>query len=191
VLQKVFNRRIPFLKFFLKKELFWVPFLGLAWWSLDFPFLKRSASTESDLETIKKAAMKFKARPVSVMNFVEGTRFTAAKHQRQRSPYAHLLKPKPGGMTFLLSNMKDQIESILDVTIAYSGGTPTFWGFLCGKTREVRVRVREIRVEPWMTGDFGKDKAFRRRFMGWQKKLWEEKDRELEALLESPSRWSP
>ena len=30
VLQRTFNRRIPFIKFFLKKELIWVPLLGLA-----------------------------------------------------------------------------------------------------------------------------------------------------------------
>ncbi len=41
VLQRVFNGQIPFLKFFLKKELIWVPFLGLAWWALDFPFMRR------------------------------------------------------------------------------------------------------------------------------------------------------
>jgi 1-acyl-sn-glycerol-3-phosphate acyltransferase len=41
VLQGVFNRRIPFLKFFLKKQLIWVPVLGFAWWALDFPFMQR------------------------------------------------------------------------------------------------------------------------------------------------------
>lgn len=35
------NRRTPFFKFFLKKELIWVPLLGLAWWGLDYPFMKR------------------------------------------------------------------------------------------------------------------------------------------------------
>jgi len=191
VLQHVFNRRIPFLKFFLKKELFWVPLLGLAWWALDYPFLKRSASTEQDLEAIRRAAEKFKVRPVSVMNFVEGTRFTDAKRDRQRSPYTHLLKPKPGGMTFILASMKEELQSILDVTIAYSGGTPTFWQFLCGRTRQVRVRVREIPVEDWMAGDFGKDKAFRRRFMAWQKGLWEEKDGEMASLHGVPSPLDP
>ena len=41
VLQKVLNRRIPFLRFFLKSQLIWVPLLGLAWWALDYPFVKR------------------------------------------------------------------------------------------------------------------------------------------------------
>jgi 1-acyl-sn-glycerol-3-phosphate acyltransferase len=88
VLQKVLNRRIPMLKFFLKKELIWVPFLGLAWWALDFPFMKRYSKKflaanphlkGKDLDRTKKACEKFKHTPVSVMNFVEGTRFTPGK----------------------------------------------------------------------------------------------------------------
>lgn len=183
VLQKIFNGKIPFLKFFLKKELFWVPFLGLAWWALDYPFLARSALASKDLEEIKKAAEKFKALPVSVMNFVEGTRFTPEKHDKQRSPYDHLLKPKPGGMTFLLSSMRNEVRVVLDVTIAYPGGTPTMWGFLCGQAEEIRVRVKELPVTEELVGDFGKDKAFRRHFTTWQKQLWSEKDREMGELL--------
>lgn len=183
VLQKIFNGKIPFLKFFLKKELFWVPFLGLAWWALDYPFLTRSAMASKDLEEIQKAAEKFKVLPVSVMNFVEGTRFTPEKHEKQRSPYEHLLKPKPGGMTFLLSSMREEVRMILDVTIAFPGGTPTMWGFLCGQAEEIRVRVKEIPVSEELVGDFGKDKAFRRYFTTWQKEQWKEKDRELAGLL--------
>jgi len=183
VLQRVLNGKTPFLKFFLKKELFWVPFLGLAWWALDYPFLARSAMANKDLRIIQKAAEKFKLLPVTVMNFVEGTRFTSEKHEKQRSPYKHLLKPKPGGMTFLLSSMGEQIHSVLDVTIAYPHGTPTLWGFLCGTARDIRVRVKVIPVGDDQVGDYGKDKAFRRRFTTWQKELWTEKDRELEGLL--------
>ena len=126
VLQKVFNRRIPFLKFFLKKELIWVPFLGLAWWALDFPFMKRYTKEfleknphmkGKDLETTKKACEKFKTMPVSVMNFVEGTRFNPEKHAKQESSHKHLLKPRAAGMAFVLAAMGGQMSSILDVTI--------------------------------------------------------------------------
>jgi 1-acyl-sn-glycerol-3-phosphate acyltransferase len=183
VLQKVFNGKIPFLKFFLKKELFWVPFLGLAWWALDYPFLERSTTASKDLEAIQKAARKFKILPVSVMNFVEGTRFTPEKHEKQRSPYTHLLKPKAGGMTFLLSSMGEEIRFVLDVTIAYPDGAPTFWGFLCGGAEEIRVRVKLIPVGEDLLGDYGNDKAFRRRFTAWQREWWERKDGELGELL--------
>jgi 1-acyl-sn-glycerol-3-phosphate acyltransferase len=184
VLQKVFNGRIPFLKFFLKKELFWVPFLGICWWALDFPFLERSARANKDMEAIEGAAEKFKILPVSVMNFVEGTRFTPEKHEKSRSPYSNLMKPKPGGMTFLLSSMAEEIETVLNVTIAYPDGTPTMWGFLCGDSEEIRVRVTKIPVTEGMVGDYGGDKAFRRQFTTWQKELWARKDEELRGLLE-------
>ncbi len=96
VLQKIFNRRIPMLKFFLKRELIWVPVIGLAWWALDFPFMQRrgGASSAQDLERARKACEKFRVVPTSVFNFPEGTRFTGAKHDTQGSPFAHLLKPK-------------------------------------------------------------------------------------------------
>ena len=52
VLQRIFHKRIPFLKFFLKQELIYVPVIGLAWWALDFPFMKRgSGRGSSDLKT--------------------------------------------------------------------------------------------------------------------------------------------
>ena len=126
VLQRIFNRKIPFLKFFIKKELFWFPILGQAWWALDFPFIKRYSRDfllknphlkGKDLEITRNACKKFKKIPVSIMNFVEGTRFTSEKHSRQNAPYRHLLRPKAGGIAFVLGAMGDQIHRILDVTI--------------------------------------------------------------------------
>ena len=141
VLQKAFNRRIPFLKFFLKQELIWVPFLGLAWWALDFPFMKRHSATYlqkhpqargEDLDATRKACERFALLPTSVMNFVEGTRYTAAKHKATKSPYRHLLRPRPGGVAFVLSAMGGMLHSVLDVTVAYSESSPTLWDLCCG-----------------------------------------------------------
>jgi len=162
-LQRVFNGKIPFLKFFLKKELFWVPVLGLAWWAMDYPFLARSATASKDLAIIGRAADRFRIIPVSVMNFVEGTRFRPEKHRKQRSPYTHLLKPKGGGLAFVLNAMGEEFHSILNVTIAYPGGAPDFWHFLCGRVDEVRVHVEAIPVTGELLGDYAKDKAVGRR----------------------------
>ncbi|AFG42795.1 putative acyltransferase yihG [Escherichia coli P12b] len=41
VLCVLFRKHIPMNKYFLKQQLAWVPFLGLACWSLDMPFMKR------------------------------------------------------------------------------------------------------------------------------------------------------
>lgn len=183
VLQMVFNRKIPFLKFFLKKQLFWVPVLGLAWWSLDFPFLARSRNATKDLETIGKAAERFKLSPVSIMNFMEGTRFRPEKHEAQKSPYRHLLKPKAGGLTFILTAMGGKIPWILDVSIVYPGGAPSFWTFLGGEVEEIRIHARKAPVEVDLLGDFARDKAFRRAFTNWLNDFWAEKDGVLEGMV--------
>jgi len=188
VLQKVMQHRIPFLKFFLKQELIWVPVIGLAWWALDFPFMRRkSGSSATDLETTRRACEKFKLIPTSVINFVEGTRFTKAKHGRQRSPYAHLLKPKVGGMAVALATLGQKFDALLDVTIVYPQGVPTFWQLLSGQVREVIVRVeaRPIPAE-LLRDDYLTDPQYRTRMQEWVNGMWLEKDRLIGELLPRP-----
>jgi 1-acyl-sn-glycerol-3-phosphate acyltransferase len=192
VLQRIFHRRIPFLKFFIKQELIWMPVLGLAWWALDFPFVKRYSRAVlkrkphlkgKDLEITRKACRKFREIPVSIMNFTEGTRFTHDKHRRQKSPYGHLLRPRSGGIAFVLNAMGEQMTSILDVTIVYPQGTPSFWDMLCGRLKEVIVRVREIPVTDQLQGDYFNDEAYRAWFQNWLNRLWLEKDARIAAIL--------
>lgn len=196
VLQHLFNRRIPLLKFFLKQQLIWVPVMGLAWWALDFPFMRRHSEEYlrqhpemrgKDQETTRKACEKFALIPTSVMNFLEGTRFTLAKHQRQQSPYRHLLKPKAGGIALALNAMGDRFRAILDVTIVYPDGVPTFWNFLCGKMTRVAVRVRPLPVPQHLTNrDYAGDPAVREAFQKWVHQLWLDKDAQIAALLDAP-----
>jgi len=186
VLQRIFHGRIPFLKFFLKQELIWVPVIGLAWWALDFPFMKRgkgSGARQNDLQTTREACEKFKLIPTSVINFVEGTRFTPAKQAAQSSPYKHLLKPKIGGLGIALAAMGEQFEALLDVTIVYPGGIPTFWDLLSGRLDAVIVRVlqREIPADV-LGGDPVHDKAYRQRIAAWAEAQWTEKDRLIDTL---------
>ncbi|MDR7305070.1 acyltransferase [Rhodoferax saidenbachensis] len=191
-LQHLLNRRIPLLKFFLKQQLIWVPIMGLAWWALEFPFMRRHTEEflkkhpemrGKDQETTRKACEKFTLIPTSVMNFLEGTRFTATKHAKQQSPYQHLLKPKAGGLALALQAMGDKFQSILDVTIVYPDGVPTFWSFLCGQLPRVVVRARSIPVPTQLLGgDYGQDPAFREAFAQWVQQLWREKDAQIATL---------
>ncbi len=187
VLQRVFHGRIPFLKFFLKRELIWVPVIGLSWWALDFPFMQRGrghGARSADLETTRQACEKFKLIPTTVINFVEGTRFTATKHQQQRSPYRHLLKPKIGGLGIALATMGEQFEALLDVTIAYPQGTPQFWELLCGRLDHVVVRVQQRPIPAGVLGsDPMGDKAYRQRINAWVDEQWLAKDQLLAELL--------
>jgi 1-acyl-sn-glycerol-3-phosphate acyltransferase len=188
VLQRIFHGHIPFLKFFLKQELIWVPVIGLAWWALDFPFMKRgkgSGARQNDLKTTREACEKFKLIPTTVINFVEGTRFTPAKQAAQQSPYRHLLKPKIGGLGIALAAMGEQFEALLDVTIVYPHGTPTFWHLLCGEIDAVTVRVQQRAIPAEVLGgDPVNDKAYRQRIGAWVDQQWIDKDRMIDTLLD-------
>ena len=192
VLQHCLNRRIPLLKFFLKQQLIWVPVMGLAWWALEFPFMRRHSEAYlqqhpemrgKDQETTRKACEKFAQVPTSVMNFLEGTRFTAAKHARQQSPYVHLLKPKAGGLALALNAMGDKFQAILDITIVYPDGIPTFWQFLQGRMQRVTVRARLLPIPQDLThADYSGDAQARAAFQAWVAQMWREKDAQI-ALL--------
>ncbi|MBI6918685.1 acyltransferase [Pseudomonas monteilii] len=187
------NRRTPFFKFFLKKELIWVPLLGLAWWGLDYPFMKRYSKAflekhpelkGKDLEITKAACELFKRQPVTVVNYLEGTRLTEAKRQEQQSPYRYLLKPKAGGVAFVLAALGQQLDALLDVTIVYPGNrAPGFWDLLNGSISRViiDIQVRELDPALW-AGDYENDPEFRQTVQAWVNQLWVEKDQRIEQL---------
>lgn len=190
---QTFNRKIPYFKFFLKKELIWVPVLGFVWWVLDYPFMKRYSKEflernphlrGTDLAITRKSCEKFRRIPVTVVNYLEGTRFTPGKHGHQQSPYQHLLKPKSGGMAFALNAMGEQFRCMLDVTIVYPiDGAPSFWDLLAGRVDRVVVDVKERPIEAWMIeGDYENDPVHRERFKGWISEIWAEKDALISAL---------
>jgi 1-acyl-sn-glycerol-3-phosphate acyltransferase len=192
VLQKVFNKRIPFMRFFLKKELIWVPFLGLAWWALDFPFMQRHTKSQlqkrpelagQDIAATRKACEKFLGKPVSIMIFPEGTRFTPAKHAQQQSPFQNLLKPKSGGMAYALDAMGRGLHAILDVTLHYPNGRPSVADLVADRIKQVRVdvRLREI-PEALRIGDYENDRVFRAQFQQWMNGLWQDKQRILDGF---------
>jgi 1-acyl-sn-glycerol-3-phosphate acyltransferase len=194
VLQHIFKHRIPFLKFFLKKELIWVPILGVAWWALDFPFLKRYSRQflekhpelrGKDMETTRKHCEKFKSFPVSVMNFLEGTRFDFQKHKKQNSPYHHLLLPKAGGVALVFSIMGDFLSNVIDVTIVYPENEPPvhFWDLLTGNITHITVRVNVLPIPENVVGMNYEDKDFREKIQQWVNQLWQEKDNQIEAVM--------
>lgn len=191
-IQYVLNSRIPLLKFFLKKELIWVPFLGVAWWALDFPFMHRHTKEQiaqrpelkgKDVAATQAACEKFRYTPVTVFNFMEGTRFTSDKHQHQNSPYKYLLKPRAGGTAFVLQAMGEIIHTMLDVTIVYPDGKAGFWDYLCGRIRRIVIDVRTREIPSRFLGmDYENDREMRKDFQRWISEIWADKDARIEAL---------
>jgi 1-acyl-sn-glycerol-3-phosphate acyltransferase len=193
VLLDVFGRRIPFTRFFLKKELIWVPVVGLACVVLDMPFMKRHSKEAiaanpalkgQDLEATRKACEKYRAIPVTVVNFLEGTRFTEAKRVSRQSPYTNLLRPKAAGLSFALNAMGEQFAGIVDVTLCYvPNERGVLWGFLAGEQAGMKVRARVLPMPADLVhGDYQDDEAFRQGFQAWVNELWERKDAELTRL---------
>lgn len=178
VLVIALHDRLPPFKFFTKRELLWVPLLGLALWFLDYPLVRRygRARLERDpalgvreRQATRKACARFAERPTSVLVFLEGTRFTPAKRDAQQSPYQALLRPKAGGVRMVLEALDGQLDAIVDVTITYAGPPPDFWDFLCGRCPAVRLRARTL-PPPEAEAD-----AVRL----WADALWQEKDHGL------------
>ncbi|GAB2888513.1 acyltransferase [Uliginosibacterium flavum] len=188
ILQRIFLGRIPFLKFFLKRELIYIPIIGLAWWALDFPFMRRGGKTlaaaAADMATARKSCEKFRHIPTSVINFLEGTRFTAAKHKQQKSPYPHLLKPKSGGASIALGTMGELFESMLDVTIVYPDGVPTFVDVMCGRMGRVIVEVKQVQIPAEFIGEAAsRDPHYRSKIQVWLNSQWAEKEARISELL--------
>ena len=162
-LQTVLNRKIPMLKFFLKKQLIWVPFLGFAWWALDFPFMKRYSKKKllkkphlkgKDVEITRKACAKFKRTPVAIMNFVEGTRFSPLKNKIQNIHLKRLLSPKAGGVIYVLETMGEYLHSIIDVTIVYPEKIPSFWDYISGRVKKIIIDFEIIPIEQVMPSNY-------------------------------------
>lgn len=190
VIYSVFRSRIPLAKFFLKQELRYVPFLGMACWALDMPFMKRYSrryllkhpqKRGEDLATTRKSCARFRDTPTTVVNFVEGTRFSEQKKAKLKSPYAHLLSPKTGGIAYTLGAMGDQFDAVINLTLAYPENTETpFRDLLSGRMKKIVVRIHVLPIDETMRGDYFNDKRFKREFHQWLNGLWQEKDRELE-----------
>jgi 1-acyl-sn-glycerol-3-phosphate acyltransferase len=192
ILQRLFNRKIPVLKFFIKDQLKWVPLLGFSWWAMGCPFMKRYSKEYlaknphkkgQDLISTRKAIEVFKRTPASIMNFVEGTRFTQSKRDKQNSPYNYLLKPKAGGVSFIISSMGQQLKSLLDVTIVYPDKNHSLWDFLCKRVTSVKINIRQLPIPSQFTStDLVTNSKAQEEFKAWLNQQWALKDNLIASL---------
>ncbi len=190
----VLRNHIPMLKFFLKRELMYVPFLGLGCWALDMPFMSRTSPAKlkknpklkgKDLESTRKACEKFRFMPTSIINYVEGSRFTEEKHRRQDSPYRYLLRPKAGGIAFALSAMGEQFTNVLNVTVLYPEvfKKDALYEVMHGRLKKIVVRVKVLPVPEVDNKRYFSESSYRVEFQRWLNQLWQEKDEEIHQLM--------
>lgn len=188
IMQRVLDRHVPQLRYFMKQQLLYIPLLGQGCWMLGYPFMKRHSTSylkkhpykaNEDLETTRKACRRFEKVPVTLINYVEGTRFSEAKKQRQLSPFQHLLKPKAGGIAFIIAALEKQIDTIIDVTIIYPLSQHIMWDFLKGNIAKIIVQIELLPITSDLRGDYQNDREFRAYFQRWLNKIWERKDKLL------------
>ena len=198
VLCVLFRKHIPMNKYFLKQQLAWVPFIGLACWALDMPFMRRYSRgylirhperRGKDVETTRRSCEKFRSHPTTIVNFVEGSRFTEDKQRQTRSPYRNLLPPKAAGIAMALNVLGAQFDKLLNVTLCYpENNRRPFYDMLSGRLTRIVVRVNLIPVAEDLHGDYVNDKNFKRRFQRWLNELWEEKDCQLTEIMRTKGR---
>ena len=184
--------RMPLTRFFTKWELIFIPFVGQAFKILGFPMMKRHSKAQiekkpalkdRDMQEARKACQQLLSQPFTLLNYLEGTRFTKEKHDQQQSPYQHLLKPKAGGLALALNILGDQIDALVDMTIVYPDGVPGYSEFWLGEVPRIAVNLRKINIPDWVLGgNYEDDAEYRERFQQWVHELWLEKDQLIESM---------
>ena len=182
---------LPAPKFFLKDELKYVPFIGTGAWAMGMPFMKRASKAQiaknpklkgMDVVRTKASCRNFKDHPTTVINFVEGTRYTRSKHHKQQSRFKHLLKPKAGGVAFALEVLAEQLDGMLNATLAYDlEGEHICRSFMQGRLAAIDVKLEFLDMSQVPLGNYQQDKAYRVQFQAFINQLWLQKDSQLEA----------
>jgi len=191
---RAFHGRAAFIRFFLKRQLFWTPIIGQACWALEFPFMRRYTpeylekhpeKRGTDLMTTRKACQRYRNFPVAILNFLEGTRLTAEKHAASKSPYRHLLPPRIGGIGFVLAALGEQLDAIYDVTLAYPPDNDITMGrFVAGRVPRIVIRARRVTPPPHVFDPAVTHPGPERDALKvWIEGMWREKDALLEELL--------
>ncbi|MFW1735821.1 acyltransferase [Acinetobacter sp. ULE_I001] len=184
--------RMPLTRFFTKWELIFIPFVGQAFKILGFPMMKRHTKEQiaknpdlktRDMEEARKACEQLLSQPFTLLNYLEGTRFTPKKHAQQQSPFTNLLKPKAGGLALALNILGDKIDALVDMTIVYPDGAPGYGEFWLGEVPRIAVNMRKIEIPEWVLGgNYEDDAEYRERFQNWVDDLWSEKDQLISTI---------
>ncbi|MGO3007572.1 MAG: acyltransferase, partial [Psychrobacter celer] len=155
IVQYISEKRLPLTRFFTKFELIYIPIVGQAFYFLDFPMMRRHSKEAvaknpalkgQDIEEAKRACALLKDKPFTLLNYLEGTRFTQAKHEQQKSPYTHLLKPRAGGLSLAINALGSEMDGLLDMTIVYPDGVPTYSDLWKGNIKRLGVDVRYLDI---------------------------------------------
>ena len=197
IVQYISEDRLPLTRFFTKFELILIPVIGQAFYFLDFPMMRRHSKQAvaknpalkgKDIEEAKRACALLKNKPFTLLNYLEGTRFTPQKRDKQSSPYTHLLKPKAGGLSLAINALGKDIDGILDMTIVYPDGIPTYNDLWKGKIKRLGVDVRHIEIPKDLftimtKGNVEDNERVKEQLFEWVDEIWKQKDQLISDML--------
>ena len=197
IVQYIGEKRLPLTRFFTKFELIYIPIVGQAFYFLDFPMMRRHSKEAiaknpalkgKDIEEAKRACALLKDKPFTLLNYLEGTRFTKAKHTKQQSPYTHLLKPRAGGLSLAINALGEDIDGILDMTIVYPDGVPSYSDLWKGNIKRLGVDLRDIDIpdavfEGIKQGGYENDEEIKAQMFDWVEHIWRQKDQRITDML--------
>ncbi|HSO22541.1 MAG TPA: lysophospholipid acyltransferase family protein [Chondromyces sp.] len=174
--------RLGDMKYFVKKQLKWVPGMGWGMQFLDCLFIDRDWA--SDREHIERtfARLVDDKVPVHLVSFVEGTRLTSTKlaaaqeYARAHELHVprHVLVARTKGFAATVQGLRSHITAVYDLTIGYEQGVPTLWQYIKGLVRRIHVHVRRFPVAelPHSAEELRQ----------WLQDRWREKDEMLERF---------
>ena len=197
IVQYIGEKRLPLTRFFTKFELIYIPIVGQAFYFLDFPMMRRHSKEAiaknpalkgKDIEEAKRACALLKDKPFTLLNYLEGTRFTQAKHAQQKSPYTHLLKPRAGGLSLAISALGEDIDGILDMTIVYPDGVPSYGDLWKGNIKRLGVDLRYIDIPDALfdrvkQGGYEDSDEVKAQMFEWVEQVWRQKDQRITKML--------
>lgn len=197
IVQYISEKRLPLTRFFTKFELIYIPIVGQAFYFLDFPMMRRHSKEAvaknpalkgQDIEEAKRACALLKDKPFTLLNYLEGTRFTQAKHEQQKSPYTHLLKPRAGGLSLAINALGSEMDGLLDMTIVYPDGVPTYSDLWKGNIKRLGVDVRYLDIPAELfagikRGGYENDEQVKAQMFAWIEQVWRDKDQRINDML--------
>ncbi|MBP2280059.1 1-acyl-sn-glycerol-3-phosphate acyltransferase [Psychrobacter sp. PL19] len=197
IVQYISEKRLPLTRFFTKFELIYIPVIGQAFYFLDFPMMRRHSKEAvaknpalqgKDIEEAKRACALLKDKPFTLLNYLEGTRFTPTKRDKQHSPYKNLLKPRAGGLSLAINALGEDMDGILDMTIVYPDGVPTYSDLWKGNIKRLGVDVRHIKMPDDLftaiqNGGYENDEPIKAQMFEWVEQIWRQKDQRITNML--------
>ena len=79
--------------------------------------------------------------------------------------------------------MDSHLDGLVDVTIVYPEGVPTFWDFLQGKCHRVILDARYLSLKPLDAES--DDVRFKSKVARWINEAWKEKDARISHHLDA------